>query len=92
MMDSQVVTANKLKSTVTGLNELVRLNSATDEGETSTIRGLVCVATAFAVLLDAYAKPNAENSQGMCDDPIAFRQYFADVLLGTPLAPEGEPE
>lgn len=70
-----------LKYTVVALNELVRKNSKTVSGELSVMQGLECVCAAFGFLLDVYAKPNDENSEGMCDDPAAFRAVFADMLV-----------
>jgi len=44
--------------------------------------GLEVVSAAFAAVLDTYAKPNANNPQGMSDDPAAFRRYFAKIIAG----------
>jgi hypothetical protein len=65
----------KLKALVVQLNEIV---AAT--GQDSAMDGLLVVSYAFAALLDAYALPNANNPDGMCDDPNAFRKVFADLI------------
>lgn len=46
----------------------------------SALHSLEVVSFAFAALLDVYAKPNANNPQGMCDDPRAFRRHFAEII------------
>jgi hypothetical protein len=46
----------------------------------SALEGLTRTAITFSVLLDIYSLPNAENPEGMCDDPAAFRKHFADII------------
>lgn len=50
----------------------------------SALRGLDVTAAGFAGLCDIYAQPNADNPEGMCDDPIAFRKRFADFIANLP--------
>jgi hypothetical protein len=49
------------------------------------LRGLTAVTGCFAGLLDVYAQPNEVNPAGMCDDPVAFRKHFAEILVTTPV-------
>jgi hypothetical protein len=46
----------------------------------SALSGLETTAAAFGCLLDVYAAPNPENPAGMCDDKVAFREHFAQIL------------
>jgi len=62
------------------INAIVEANS-----HGSALRGLTVTASCFAALLDVYAQPNEENPQGMCDDPHAFRQHFAELIVSTPM-------
>jgi len=66
----------ELKYFINKLNDLVLI-----AGQDSTIDGLSILTYAFAALLDIYALPNPGNPQGMCDDPIAFRKIFSDILF-----------
>jgi len=46
----------------------------------SAFRGLLAAASGFFVLCDVYAKPNAENQQGMVDNPQDLRDIIASVI------------
>lgn len=48
----------------------------------SSLDGLTTLAVAYAALLDIYAAPNPNNPKGMCDDKVAFRKYFASIIIG----------
>ncbi len=76
-MPRKITPEDALKSTFVALGEVVRRAS-----KCSATDGLEITAMAFSALLDVYAKPNANNPAGMCDDPRAFRQYFADIIAG----------
>lgn len=65
----------ELKRCIAELNEVVAKHSYS-----SARRGLDVTAIAFSLLLDTYALPNAENSEGMCDDPAAFRKIYAALI------------
>ena len=65
---------------IADLNAIVEANS-----HGSALHGLTVTASCFAALLDVYAQPNEENTQGMCDDPQAFRRHFADLIISTPM-------
>jgi hypothetical protein len=47
----------------------------------SALEGLRTVAAAFGCLLDVYASPNPNNPDGMCDDKVAFRKMFAEIIV-----------
>lgn len=64
------------------LGEAVHLAS-----KDSAIEGLTRTAITFSFLLDIYAQPNAKNPEGMCDDPVAFRRMFAEIIA-TGIAPK----
>ena len=51
-----------------------------DASKDSALEGLTRTAQIFSLLLDIYARPNAENPDGMCDDPAAFRRHFAEII------------
>lgn len=73
------VTETELKQAIVQLNKVVGKHS-----KGSALRGLDITAAAFACVLDLYSHPNEENPEGMCDDPIAFRQIFADFIVNGP--------
>jgi hypothetical protein len=80
------INKKELEAFVLDLNELM---GSVSRG--STYRGLTMIAGGFAMLLETYAKPNAENPEGMCDDVPAFRRHFADVVAraGSPVPLSG---
>ena len=74
------VSAREMESAILQLNKI-----AMRESKKSALRGLTVVTCALAGLLDIYAQPNDENDQGMCDDPVAFRKHFAEILVEAPI-------
>ncbi len=78
------ITAEQFESACREIGLLV-----TTYGDGSAVDGLSVVAHAFGVILDVYAKPNADNPEGMCDDPVAFRAYFAGMIANPGLGTEG---
>jgi len=50
----------------------------------SSLNGLTVIAMGFSSLLQIYALPNANNPEGMCDDPVAFRRHFAEIVAAHP--------
>jgi hypothetical protein len=74
------VTTAGMAKLLLDLNKLVLVAG----GDLCALLGLEVVTRAFAALLDIYAAPNAENPQGMCDDRLAFRRHFADLLVSAP--------
>ncbi len=75
MPTQTTITAEEVKRAYKKLGRHVQM-----AGGDSALHGLEVVTAAFALVLDTYANPNPENPEGMCDDPAAFRQYFADIL------------
>jgi hypothetical protein len=73
------VTEKELKQAIVELNRVVSKHC-----KGSAMRGLDITAAAFACVLDIYSHPNEGNPEGMCDDPIAFRQIFADFIVTGP--------
>jgi hypothetical protein len=67
----------ELKEVCGELNGLVRRLSGESE---SALAGLEALARAFGILVNAYALPNEENAEGMCDDPAALRHHIASYL------------
>lgn len=68
------------------VRSLLHVNQIVErESPTSAYEGLVLAAHAFAGLLDVYAQPNAENSEGMCDDPRELRKHFAEMIANGPI-------
>jgi hypothetical protein len=76
-----MTTEKQLKTVITVLNSLVN-----KYGEGSSEHGLNVVATAFRALLDIYSAPNPNNPQGMCDDAVAFRRHYAEMVAACPTA------
>lgn len=67
--------AQALREICLSLGALVRR-----AGDSSALKGLTVVATAFSLVLQTYALPNAENPEGMCDSPDLFRRHFAEIV------------
>jgi hypothetical protein len=80
--DLRALVAAEIKTTFGVLAGVVE-QAGTRSG--SARHGLEVTAFAFAAVLDAYAKPNAANPEGMCDDPQAFRRYFAEIIARGPV-------
>ena len=74
-----LVTEAELKKAISEVSRVVGNHS-----RGSALRGLDITAAAFACVLDIYSHPNESNPRGMCDDPIAFRQIFADFIVSAP--------
>lgn len=78
-MERILVTEKELKQAILEVGRVVAKHS-----KGSAFRGLDITAAAFTCVLDLYSHPNGENPEGMCDDPIAFRQIFADFIVNGP--------
>lgn len=89
-LEQMPITSKDFNDIVLALNDVViRVPGG------STLDGLTVLTVALGALLDTYAKPNPNNKAGMCDDPAAFRAYFAGILTeGTDEAvtPDHKPE
>jgi hypothetical protein len=73
------ITKRKTAQIIAQLNQIVAKSSSG-----SALEGLTITAACFAGLLDVYSQPNPNNAEGMCDDPQAFRTYFANIIVTTP--------
>lgn len=70
------------RSAAQGINEVyLSLASVVERADpNSALIGLTLVASAFSLLLQTYALPNANNPEGMCDSPDLFRRHFAEIV------------
>jgi hypothetical protein len=82
-MTPGAISDDEFKAALAKINNIV-----TEYGQDSTMFGLETVAIAFAALLDVYAKPNEINPEGMCDDPVAFREHFCGLIMSAGKLPK----
>lgn len=80
------ISTEKFQRIVSDLNRTIETASPD-----SAAFGFEVLAGACAALLDIYAMPNENNTQGMCDDPHDFRDWFCSRIMGAPNAKVRDP-